>query len=181
MLSARARIVGERRQATVVLIRDQGRHGRRADRRVDLHGLIRLLHTGLDQGFEDRAAPADRPHAARLIDREIEGADLDVVAVLDEALQAIEEEVEDLGLLVVRLHLVVLSAVAHDVEARIGHVFDRERDRGSVELAHVEAGEIGGVDSGQVEDLALQEDRPRVGAHQGGGQRDLFTAHLHAL
>jgi hypothetical protein len=104
---------------------------------------------------------------------EVTGAD--VVAVGHETLEPVQVEVEDLALLVVAVALVVLAAVGDDVQARVSHVLDGQRDGVAVQGAVPETRELGRVDSAEREYLARKELGARVGPHDGGRQQDFLT------
>jgi hypothetical protein len=126
-----------------VLVGDHRGHRGGTDGRLDLVRLVGLLHHRLDHGLEDRPPPPDRADARGLVDGQVvELARADPVAVGHEALEPVQVVVEDLALLVVAFHLVVLAAVGHDVQARVGHVLDRQRHRVAVERTGLEIGEL---------------------------------------
>jgi hypothetical protein len=86
--------------------------------------------------------------------------------------------VEQLGQLVVGLALVVLPAVGDDVEPDPLLVADDRRDGCAVELAGVEARELGGVDA-LGEHLALHEHRAGEGADVRGRKKNLVALDQH--
>ncbi len=159
----------ERLEISVVLVGGQRRQRRRPERSVDLRWLVGQILDGLQDRLEHRPAPVHRSEHGRLVDRQVEGPDLNPVAERGVALEPVGHQVEELGVLVVGLVLVVLAAVGDDVQPSVSHVLDRELDGVPVQLTHPVAGKLG-RENPLPEHLSRHEHRPGVGADQRGGQ-----------